>query len=196
MARAPQNRVFCVCAGFARVATAVFRAHTVPAWVRVGFASYLNSGFWEDHWVCEYRSGETWLLLDAQLDETAVRDFGVDFAPWDVPRDRFLDASTAWRQLRAGELDPSTIGLSAIGLAGAWFVAQSVLRDAAALNNVEMLPWKPGQWAERSAPGRTSRPILPQSSTRWPRSSAAHRTPIWHDGFTASTNGSGSRRPF
>src|SRR6185503_19998699 len=85
--RASRDRVFCVCAGFARLASAGFREHTVPARCRVGFAAYLNPGFLEDHWVCEFWDGARWRLLDAQLEEAAVRDFHVEFAPEDVPRE-------------------------------------------------------------------------------------------------------------
>jgi hypothetical protein len=152
--RATQNRFFCVCSGFARLAVAVLRTHRVPARVRVGFAGYFFPRNWEDHWVCEYWDGRSWHLLDAQLDETAVRDFGVPFPPSDVPRERFLDASTAWCRLRAGELDPARIGLPAMQLAGAWFVAQSVLRDVAALNKEEMLPWETWSVGREFGPGQ------------------------------------------
>lgn len=74
-----------------------------------------------------------------------------------------LDALTAWRRMRAGELDPTRLGLSELGLAGAWFVAGAVMLDTAALNKEEMLPWEkwsigrdlvpgsavPAEWAER-----------------------------------------------
>jgi hypothetical protein len=140
--RAPEQRVFCVCAGFARIAAAVLRLNRVPARCRAGFATYFNPGFLEDHWVCEYWDGESWHLLDAQLDELALQELDADFAPSDVPRDRFLDASTAWQALRAGELDPARMGLSPLGLAGTWFVVGNVLLDVAALNKEEMLPWE------------------------------------------------------
>jgi hypothetical protein len=141
IARTPETRFLGCCRQYALLATSVFRAHGVPARARVGFAAYFTPGFLEDHWVCEYWDGERWRLLDANLDEAAVADFGVTFAPWDVPRDAFVDASSAWRRVRAGALDPARMGLSAYGLAGAWFVANNVLRDAAALNKDEMLPW-------------------------------------------------------
>jgi hypothetical protein len=152
--RGSGDRFFCVCAGFARLAAAVFRAHAVPARCRAGFAAYFTPGFLEDHWVCEYWDGAGWRLLDAELDETAVRDLAVTFPPWDVPRDRFLDASTAWCRLRAGELDPARMGLSALGLAGAWFVAGNVMLDAAALNKEEMLPWEKWSAGLEFGPGR------------------------------------------
>jgi hypothetical protein len=159
-ARAPEHRCFCVCAGFARVATAVFRTHAVPARCRAGFAAYLNPGFLEDHWVCEYWDGAGWRLLDAQLDEVALRDLGIAFTPWDVPRDRFIDGSTAWRRMRAGELDPARMGLSVLGLAGKWFVAGSVMLDVAALNKEEMLPWEKWSVGRECGPGHDPGPEL------------------------------------
>jgi hypothetical protein len=153
--REPRDRAFCVCAGFARLATAVFRTHGVPARCRAGFAAYFTPGFLEDHWVCEYRNEDRWRLLDAQLDETAVRDFGISFPPWDVPRDQFIDGSTAWCRARAGELDPARMGLSGLGLSGMWFAAGEVMLDVAALNKEEMLPWEKWSVGRELGPGAT-----------------------------------------
>jgi hypothetical protein len=153
--RAPQDRAFCVCAGFARIATAIFRAHGLPARCRAGFAAYFTPGFLEDHWVCEYRDGDRWRLLDAQLDDTAVRDFGISFPPWDVPREQFIDGSTAWCQARAGKLDPARMGLSGLGLSGMWFAAGEVMLDVAALNKEEMLPWEKWSVGRELGPGAT-----------------------------------------
>jgi hypothetical protein len=157
--RTTEGRVFCVCAGFARVATAVFRTHGVPARCRVGFARYFSPSL-EDHWVCEYWDGAAWHLLDAQLGPHTARGAAPAFPPHDVPRDQFLDASTAWRRMRAGELDPSTMGLSFLGLTGAWFVAGNVMLDAAALNKEEMLPWEKWSVGRELGPGSTVSPAL------------------------------------
>jgi len=92
---------------------------------------------------------------DAQLDETAVRDFGISFPPWDVPRDQFIDGSTAWCRARAGELDPSRMGLSGLGLSGMWFAAGEVMLDVAALNKEEMLPWEKWSVGRELGPGAT-----------------------------------------
>jgi hypothetical protein len=104
--------------------------------------------------VCEYRDGGEWQRLDAQLDEAAVRELGISFAPWDLPRDVFLDASTAWCRMRAGELDAAKMGLSGLGLLGAWFVAGNVMLDVAALNKEEMLPWEKWSVGTELGPGR------------------------------------------
>jgi hypothetical protein len=157
--RASEARGFCVCAGFARVATAVFRSHGVPARCRVGFAAYFSPTL-EDHWVCEYWDGSTWRLLDAQLGPHTARDPGIAFSPIDVPRDQFLDASTAWRRMRAGEIDPATMGLSFLGLTGAWFVAGNVMLDTAALNKEEMLPWEKWSAGRELGPGSIVPPAI------------------------------------
>ncbi len=153
--RASNDRLFCVCSNFARLATAVFRVHAVPARCRVGFAAYFSPAL-EDHWVCEYWDGAAWRLLDAQLgDRHTARGPAPAFPAHDVPRDQFLDASTAWRRMRAGEIDASRMGLSFLGLTGAWFVAGNVMLDAAALNKEEMLPWEKWSVGRSLGPGST-----------------------------------------
>ena len=57
----------------------------------------------------------------------------------DVKRDQFLVAGDAWRHCRAGNLDPKSFGI--LDMWGYWFIASNVIRDLAALNNREMLPW-------------------------------------------------------
>jgi hypothetical protein len=80
---------------------------------------------------------------------------GIDFAPTDVPRDAFVDAGTAWRRVRSGEIDPTKIGLSPFGFAGLWFVAGNLMLDAAALNKEEMLPWEKWSVGRALGPGAT-----------------------------------------
>jgi len=65
--------------------------------------------------------------------------FGIDFDTLDVPRDKFLVAGDAWRLCRDGRADPQAFGV--LDMAGLWFIASNVIRDVAALNNREMLPW-------------------------------------------------------
>jgi hypothetical protein len=65
----------------------------------------------------------------------------IDFDPLDVPRDRFIVAHDAWQRCRTGEWDPSNLGISIVPLHGLWFIAGDLIRDAAALNGVESLPW-------------------------------------------------------
>jgi Transglutaminase-like superfamily len=143
VARPAECRVIGTCRHYALVAVSLFRHHRVPARVRVGFARYFVPGFHEDHWLCEYWDGRRWCLLDAELGEAAAReDYAVDFAAPDVPRERFLTAGEAWLALRRDVIDAETCGVSFIpGIRGAWFVGASLLRDLAALNARELLPW-------------------------------------------------------
>ena len=68
----------------------------------------------------------------------------------DVPRDRFLVAGDAWRLCRRGDADPARFGLSLLNEGGYWWIAANLLRDVAALNNMEMLPWD--VWGAMPAP--------------------------------------------
>jgi hypothetical protein len=81
------------------------------------------------------------VLADAQLDETQRKAMKIDFDTLDVPRDKFVVSHDAWTRCRRGEIDPKRFGFSPAGLTGLWFIAGSMIRDAAALNGEEMLPW-------------------------------------------------------
>lgn len=141
VARPPQRRLFTRCAGFTRLLVAGLRAHGVPARARVGFAAWFEPGRFEDHWVAEVWDADLgrWRLVDAQLDREWRSRTGFEDDVTDVPRDRFLVAA-AWRRCRAGA-DPQDFGISLVGLHGLWFVAGNLVRDLAALNKVELLPW-------------------------------------------------------
>jgi transglutaminase superfamily protein len=140
-ARAPEKRLIGVCCHFALLACSALRHHGVPARVRVGFANYFEPGFHDDHWITEYWDGTRWRLMDPELTPQVCRHFGVPFDPCDVPRDRFVTAGLAWLGVRSGRIDQATCGVLRAGITGEWFVAGSVVRDLAALNKREMLPW-------------------------------------------------------
>jgi hypothetical protein len=72
---------------------------------------------------------------------TAARPVPIDFDLTDVPRDRFLIAGEAWLRCRDGTEDPAKFGLSTVGESGDWWIAGNLMRDAAALGNLEVLPW-------------------------------------------------------
>ena len=123
------------------LACSLLRHQGVPSRLRVGFAGYFKPGFFADHWVCEYWDSATWRLLDAELDSDMSDHYGIDFPSWDVPRDLFMTAGRAWRAIRAGTADEDAFGVDGLGITGRWFVGASVLRDLAALNKQELLPW-------------------------------------------------------
>jgi hypothetical protein len=90
------------------------------------------------------------MLVDAQIDARQRELFPIDFDLTDVPRDRFLIAGDAWMKCREGIEDPAKFGLSLLGEAGYWWIAGNLMRDAAALGNLELLPWD--SWGAMPAP--------------------------------------------
>jgi Transglutaminase-like superfamily len=143
VARAPERRMPAVCRHFTVMLCSILRAHGVPARARCGFGAYFNPPHYEDHWVAEYWNAaeSRWVLVDAQLDAALCNAMKPDFSPLDVPRDRFIIAGDAWQQCRSGRNSADLFGLSFIGLRGMWFIAGNVIRDLAALNGMELLPW-------------------------------------------------------
>ena len=140
-ARPPGERVVGVCRHFTLLHVAMLRRQGVAARARCGFGAYFEKGKFIDHWVTEYwnESQQAWVLVDAQLDPRQRALFGIGFDPLDVPREAFLVAGDAWRLCRGGKADPAAFGI--LDMHGLWFIAGNVIRDVAALNNHEMLPW-------------------------------------------------------
>ncbi len=140
-AREPLRKLVGNCRDFSVLLTALLRHKGIPARARCGFGRYFTPGKHEDHWVTEvWRADEgRWTLADAQLDEVQVDTLQVTFDPLDVPRDEFVTGPLAWLQCRAGEADPATFGIG--DMWGLWFVRGNVVRDIAALNKMELLPW-------------------------------------------------------
>ena len=135
------ERLVCVCRHFTLLVVALLRAKGMPARARCGFGAYFEPGRYIDHWVCEYwdEAEGRWRLVDAQIDELQRDKLKPDFDLIDVPRDRFLVAGDAWALCRGDQADPAAFGIFDEG--GLWFIAQNMIRDLAALNKVEMLPW-------------------------------------------------------
>jgi hypothetical protein len=93
--------------------------------------------------LCEHWSGDEqrWVLADPQFDEVFRERLSIGHDHLDVPRDQFIVAAQAWERCRAGALDPARFGIGFAQLYGLWFVAGSLVREVAALNKVELLPW-------------------------------------------------------
>ncbi|MGK3990242.1 transglutaminase domain-containing protein [Sorangium sp. So ce136] len=141
VARPLDARLVGTCRNIAVLLVALLRAKGVPARARCGFGGYFAPGDFVDHWVCEHwdAAASRWVLVDAQIDDVQAAALKPDFDVLDVPRDRFVVAGDAWARCRAGEADPSRFGF--LDMRGLWFIAGNVVRDLAALNHMEMLPW-------------------------------------------------------
>jgi len=57
----------------------------------------------------------------------------------DMPPGKFIYASEAWLMCRKSLEDPDKFGI--FDMHGLWFVRGNLLRELAALNDAEMLPW-------------------------------------------------------
>jgi hypothetical protein len=158
--RPVERRLFASCQHFALLAAAILRQHGIEARLRAGFATYFTPGHFVDHWVCEYRDGAQWRLLDAELGSETRQASPIAFAPEDVPRTAFVVAAPMWQAIRSGARDPAKVGVPAIGIAGAWFAAASLLRDAAALAKQEVQPWDYWGLARELGPGAAMSPAM------------------------------------
>jgi hypothetical protein len=140
-ARMPAERQVGVCRHFTLLHVAMLRHQGVPARARCGFGAYFQKGKFVDHWVSEYWNEDRkgWVLVDPQLDARQRELFKIAFDPLDVPRDQFLVAGDAWALCRSAKADANCFGI--LDMWGPWFIASNVIRDFAALNKREMLPW-------------------------------------------------------
>jgi hypothetical protein len=77
--------------------------------------------------------------VDAQLDALQCEALKIPFDPLDVPRDQFIVSGRAWQMCRSKQADPDSFGI--FDMHGLGFVRGNFVRDVAALNKVELLPW-------------------------------------------------------
>lgn len=136
------------CRHFAVLTVALLRHAGVPARARCGFSSYFEPNRWVDHWIVEHHDGNRWVQLDPQVDDHQRQATELDADPADLPPGLFLSAGAAWLACRAGEEDGDRFGI--MDEWGQWFIKGNVVRDLAALNKIEMLPWD--GWSDLEGP--------------------------------------------
>lgn len=149
--RDPKDRVAGSCRDFAILLCSMLRHQKTPARLRCGFEKYFKSGKYEDHWIVEYwNKDETrWVLVDPEVSDVEREKEHVEINQFDIPRNEYLIAGDAWSKCRKGELDPQSFGVSTINIFGPWFVRANVIRDLAALNKDEVLPWEYNEYADK-----------------------------------------------
>lgn len=134
-----EKRFYGNCRDYSVLLCSILRSKGVPARARCGFGAYFRPDHYEDHWVCEYWNGGRWVVVDAQLDELQRSRLKIDFNTLDMPTGRFINASEAWLRCRERGEDPNKFGI--FDMRGLWFVRGNLLRELAACNDAEMLPW-------------------------------------------------------
>ncbi len=140
-ARPLERRLVGNCRDFSLMLVSILRHQGIPARARCGFGAYFLPDHFEDHWVCEYWNADQarWVLVDAQLDALQCKVLKIPFNPLDVPRNQFIVGGAAWQMCRSGQANPDTFGI--FDMHGLWFVRGDFVRDVAALNKMELLPW-------------------------------------------------------
>ena len=141
MPRPNERKIAGNCRDFSVTLASMLQSKGIPARPRCGFGAYFLPNHYEDHWVCEYwnETEERWVLVDAQLDELQQDVLKTTFNTLDVPRDQFIVGGAAWKMCRSGQANPDQFGI--FDMHGMDFVQGDFVRDVAALNKVELLPW-------------------------------------------------------
>ena len=148
------DRVAGCCRDFTLLTVAALREQGVAARSRIGFAAYFRPPFHDDHVVVEYRAGDQWVYVDAQLDPGEPWPWD----PCDLPRVvgpvpagglPFATAAQVWRSIRRREVDPGQYGVdpSLPHLCGANLVRHYVLMEMAHRRRDEWLLWDVWGWS-------------------------------------------------
>jgi len=151
--RPPSARVVGTCRHFAVVSCALLRYRGIPSRVRCGFATYFQPGEGLDHWITEYWHEEEhrWVRIDSEvMAQSVVRD------PTDLEPGQFLSGGEAWAAFREGTIDASRFGVYGTENWGPDEIRGNAIKDLAALNKVEMLPWD--EWGPMPAMYRGNAP--------------------------------------
>ncbi|MDQ1658254.1 MAG: hypothetical protein QOD41_3337, partial [Cryptosporangiaceae bacterium] len=149
--RQPHERVIGTCRDFSVLTCALLRHRGIPARARCGFATYFKPGLGVDHWITEYwHDDERWVRADSE-----IMGHSVLATPEDVSPEQFLTGGEAWAAYRRGDLDASQFGVYSTDNWGEAEIRGNAVRDLAALNKVEMLPWDNWGRMEASYKGAT-----------------------------------------
>lgn len=144
--RPPDRRVIGTCRHFALLACALLRYRGIAARVRCGFATYFQPGQGLDHWITEYwhEQDERWVRIDSEiLGQTVLAE------PEELRPGQFLSGGEAWTAFREGRIDAAQFGVYGTGNWGPAEIRGNAVKDLAALNKVEMLPWD--EWGRMDA---------------------------------------------
>jgi len=144
--REPGQRVVGTCRHFAVLSCALLRLRGIAARVRCGFGTYFQPGQGLDHWIIEYwqPTDIRWVRVDTQHLENAFAEH-----PEDLKSGEFLSGGEAWAAYREDQIDAGQFGVFGTGNWGPAEIRGNVIRDLAALNKTEMLPWD--EWGRMAA---------------------------------------------
>ena len=150
VAREPDKRVVGTCRHFAVLSCALLRHRGINARARCGFATYFHAGRGVDHWITEYRDQGRWVRIDTEILGQEVLSH-----PHDLRVGEFLTGGEAWTAFRRGEIDAARFGVHGTDNWGPAEIQGNAVRDLAALNKVETLPWDEWGRMTEAYEGRT-----------------------------------------
>jgi hypothetical protein len=132
------KRVVGTCRHFALISCALLRHRGYAARVRCGFATYFQPGQGVDHWITEYWNDDDarWVRVDSEILGGQLLEHPEDLRPGE-----FMSGGEAWSAFRQGTIDATTFGVYGTDNWGAAEIRGNAVKDLAALNKVEMLPW-------------------------------------------------------
>ena len=145
-ARPANERLVGNCRDHAVLLCSILRHQGRAARVRVGFAAYLGEGMrrgiCRDHWVTEAwdEQRNAWFLVDSQIDDIQRAHLQITFDPVHLPAEQFFTAARAWALCRKSKAKSRDFGVNK-KVKGWPYMRAQLLRELAALNKVEVLPW-------------------------------------------------------
>jgi hypothetical protein len=144
--REPDKRVIGTCRHFAVISCALLRHRGIRARVRCGFATYFQPAQGLDHWITEYwdDARSRWVRMDSEILGQEILPHPDDLRPGE-----FLTGGEAWSAFRHGDIDATTFGVYGTDNWGAAEIRGNTVKDLAALNKVETLPWD--EWGRMTA---------------------------------------------
>jgi hypothetical protein len=142
--RQPDLRVIGTCRHFAVLSCALLRYRGVAARARCGFATYFQPGLGVDHWITEYRHNGRWVRIDPE-----ILGGSLVAKPDDLATGEFLSGGEAWMAFRDGRIDAAHFGVYGTENWGPAEIRGNAIKDLAAMNKVEMLPWD--EWGRMTA---------------------------------------------
>jgi hypothetical protein len=150
--REPDRRVIGTCRHFAVMSCALLRYRGIAARARCGFATYFQPGQGLDHWITEYWHDDDrrWVRIDSEILGQSVLA-----KPEDLGVGEFLTGGEAWSAFRDGRIDAAQFGVYGTENWGPGEIRGNAIRDLAALNKVEMLPWDAWGRMDASYKGET-----------------------------------------
>ena len=144
------------CRDHALFCVGVLRSAGIPARSRVGFASYFEPPYHNDHVVVEMWRDDRWVRFDPGLGD----EWAGAADTYDLPTGAeapYRTAAEVYRAYRDGTIDPEQYGVGpGLGIGGAWFIEGEVIYEVAHRYGDEVLLWD--IWGAMPAPDEAGDP--------------------------------------